>query len=117
MLDDILTKVEREGDATIARTMLYVDDILVWGENSNKVQDKIDQWSVITKECGMKISKENGESLLMHREDAKVEQRKLNGKELEEKKEFKYLQTIVKDGKCHREIRKRILHAGEFYLM
>lgn len=117
VMDDILMKVDREGDSTTSRTMLYADDVLVWGEDSTEVQEKIDRWSVITKEYGMKISKEKSESLLMYRgKRPRWNRINLEGKELEEKEEFKYLGSIVtKNGKCDREINKRIIQAEGFY--
>ena len=117
VMDEIMKKVDSEGDATTSRTMIYADDILIWGEDNIEVQEKIDRWSMITEDYGMKISKEKSESLLMYRgRRPKWNKIKLGGIELQEKEEFKYLGSIVtKDGKCDIEVRKRITQAEGFY--
>jgi hypothetical protein len=116
-MDDMLSKVRGEGDKGPAKTMIYADDILIWGENSQDVQREIDEWSKVTEEYGMRISTEKSESVVLQRNGkVKLDKIRLKGEELKTQEEFRYLGSIVtKEARIGREIQKRVQQAEGFY--
>jgi Reverse transcriptase (RNA-dependent DNA polymerase) len=116
VMDEILRRVEPNEDGD-TRTLIYADDVAVWGDSSAEVQSKIDRWSEITEEFGLKISVEKSESLIMEKKlDKKRGKIRLKDKELEEKVDFKYLGSLLsKDAKVTREVEARVCKADGFY--
>ena len=119
VMDELIKVVEPIGQRADTRTFVYADDVMVWGENEREVQEKIDKWSQITEEFGLRISKEKSESLIMERKPIPSHQRikiMLRGEDLEVKEQFKYLGSLLSsDAKIDDEIRKRVNSAMSFY--
>jgi hypothetical protein len=117
VMDDMMLKVKEHSDTGSAKTMIYADDILIWGENSYDVQRQIDEWSKVTEEFGMKISKEKSETVVLQRNDKfKMDKIRLKGEDLKTQDEFRYLGSIVtNEARIGSEIQKRVQQAEGFY--
>lgn len=94
VMNAILRRVEpTENVDTI--TLVYGDDVAVWGVSSAKVESKIDQWNEIRNEI-LKISVGKIESPIM-------------GKKLDEKREkIRLTDILTKDAKVNREVEAMI---------
>lgn len=118
-MDELIKLVEPNGLTEDPRTFVYADDVMVWGVNEDEVQEKINKWSRITEDFGLRISKEKSESLIMERKPRPRQQRKkiiLRGEGLEVKDQFKYLGSLLtSDAKIDEEVRKRVSQATSFY--
>jgi type IV secretory pathway VirB4 component len=44
---------EKTGDL---KALVYADDVLIWGNNIEELEDKVNEWSNISKEFGLKIN-------------------------------------------------------------
>jgi hypothetical protein len=117
VMDDMLLKVKGQSDKGPTKTMIYADDIVIWGENSKDVQREVDEWNKVTEEYGMKISTEKSESVVLQRNGKiKVDKIRLKGEELKTLDEFRYLGSIVtNEARIGREIQKRVQQAEGFY--
>jgi hypothetical protein len=116
VMDELLRKVEPHEEED-ARTLIYADDVVVWGDTREEVQNKIDKWSEETEKMGLRVSAEKSESMTVER---KVRHGnigiKLRNGCLKEVKEFKYLGSVLTNqAKLDADVRERVKKAEMFY--
>jgi len=120
VMDELLTKVEPNNRGKDTRTLVYADDVLIWGEDTKEVQDKVDRWNKASQEIGLKISQEKSESLVVKRKKKRQansqDKIQLEGIQLKNKADFKYLGSIITtDAKLDKEVTSRLQQADKFY--
>ena len=117
VMDGVQKEVKkREGGST--RSMLFADDLVIWGEEEEDVSETIKAWSEEIGKCGMEFNEEKSKVVVQERkkDGVRVKGVNMNGTKLEEVKEYKYLGTIFsEDGKVEKEIGARVKQASGFY--
>ncbi|KAI5755372.1 hypothetical protein M8J77_016259 [Diaphorina citri] len=58
VMNEIQERVEQQLGERKMKLMLFADDICIWGENKEEVQEQINQWTEIAKEYGLHFSAE-----------------------------------------------------------
>ena len=116
VMDEMLREVEREENDQ-STTLVFADDIMVWGEDAQDVQEKIDRWDEVTRKYGLRMSREKSEAMVMSRDKkARNVNIRLGGEALDVKEEFRYLGSIVtNEARMGAEITRRIHLASGFY--
>jgi len=110
-MDKIVKQANLQGNVEIGEVIMkilaYADDLTLLADNADDLQRGIECLNVACEEYGMKISV--GKTKVMHVGKARKEVVcSLNGEQLEQVSEFKYLGTIFsEDGKLVREFQER----------
>jgi hypothetical protein len=71
---------EKTGDL---KALIYADDVMIWGNNIKDLEDKVNEWSNISKEFGLKINLDKTLMLKISRNQTK-ETMKLDGNDIKE---------------------------------
>jgi Reverse transcriptase (RNA-dependent DNA polymerase) len=117
VMDELLRAVEENEDAD-SRTLVYADDVIIWGESREEIQEKVNKWKVETEKMGLKISQEKSEVMTMERKKTPRNRVgiRLQEKELKETDMFKYLGSVItKKATIEEEVKQRIRKAEIFY--
>ena len=104
IMDRLTNEVRREPPWT----MLFADDIVIYEETREKVEQRLESWKYALKRRGMKVSRSMTEYLCINggNEDETV---KMEDTKVPRVKEFKYLgSTVQESGGCEREVKKRV---------
>ena len=48
VMDEILRRVEPNTDGRDTRTLVFADDVMIWGESTIEVQENVDRWNEVT---------------------------------------------------------------------
>ena len=89
-------------------TMLFADDIVIYKETREEVEQSLDCWRYALERIGMKVSRSKTEYLCVNGGN-KDETIKLEDTKVPRIKEFKYLgSTVQESSSCEREIKKRV---------
>jgi hypothetical protein len=59
---------EKTGDL---KALVYADDVMIWGNNIKDLADKVNEWSNISKEFGLKINLDKTVMLKISRNQTK----------------------------------------------
>ena len=88
--------------------MLFADDVALNGETSKNVEERLEQWRYAMEVRGMKVSRQKTEYMCMGEEEP-GRTVKMQGVELTQVTEFKYLgSTVQSNGGSNVEVKKRI---------
>lgn len=110
-MDKIIKHANLEGNVRIGEVIMkilaYADDLVVMADDAKELQSNVDCLNAACEEFGMKISV--GKTKVMHiGKSRKKIDCKLNGEELEQVSEFKYLGAkFSEDGKLVKEFEER----------
>ena len=89
-------------------TMLFVDDIVIYKETREEVEQRLESWRYALERREMKVSRSKTEYLCISGGNNN-ETVKINDKKVPKVKEFKYLgSTVQESGGCKREVKKRV---------
>ena len=69
---DVLTRGVRRG---VPWSMMYADDVVLWGETSGEVERRLEEWRVALESGGMRISRTKTEYMRCTHHDQDREQR------------------------------------------
>jgi hypothetical protein len=117
VMDELLRAVEKNENMD-SRTLIYADDILIWGESREEIQEKVNRWDEETEKMGLKISWEKSEVMTMERKKSNrdIVGIKLKGKEMKETDKFKYLGSVInKKATINEEVKQRMKKAESFF--
>jgi hypothetical protein len=67
------------------KALVYADDVKIWGNNIKDLEDKVNEWSNISREFGLKINLDKTVMLKISRNQTK-ETMKLDGNDIKEVK-------------------------------
>ncbi|KAL1446149.1 hypothetical protein WDU94_012366 [Cyamophila willieti] len=117
---NVINEIQNKACQKIGRNnsnlMLFADDIVLWGRNSEEVQVQINAWAETARSYGLIFSQEKSEVLILHRNTSPTGSVKLDGKELKKVPQFKYLGSIMSEkGTITEEINNRINTSSKFY--
>ena len=104
IMDRLTDKVRREPPWTI----LFADDIVIFEETREKMEQRLESWKYALERRGMKVSRSKTEYLRINggNDDETV---KMEDTKVPRVKEFKYLgSTVQESGGCEREVKKRV---------
>ena len=87
--------------------MLFADDIVLSRQNHNQLKEDLETWRNALERRGLKLIRGKTEYLKVG-DLVDGEELKLQGKIVKNVKNFKYLGSIVSDGRCEEEVKKRI---------
>lgn len=115
VMNEIQERVEQQLGERKMKLMLFADDICIWGENKEEVQEQINQWTEIAKEYGLHFSAEKSEVVvLMQKQDNGCVT--MYGEPLKKVEQFKYLGSMISnDGTSGKELNRRIQLGSGFY--
>ena len=56
VMREIRNTVLRENDSTDVKTLMYADDIMIWGDNEKELESSLQKWGTILNQYGLKIN-------------------------------------------------------------
>lgn len=113
---EVMIRKIREGNGGNIKTMIFADDIMIWGHNHYEVQNQLNRWNALMKERGLKISAEKSEVIVVGRDSDLENEITLDNVKLKKVDGFKYLGSwITNDGKLDQEISARLESGARFY--
>ena len=104
----IMDKLTDEVRRKPAWTMLFADDIVIFEETREELEQRIECWRFAFERIGMKVSRSKAEYLCINggNDDKTV---KMEDAKVPRVKEFKYLRSTVQESvNCEREVKKRV---------
>ena len=104
VMDQLTKGIRREAPWT----MMFADDIVLTSECKAQLESDLECWRHALESRGLRISRTKTEYLCGNKKDVQSPI-KLNGTDVPETDDFKYLgSTIQSNGECGREIKKRV---------
>ena len=91
-------------------TMMFADDIVIFSESKEQVEEKLESWRYALERRGMKVNRRKTEYMCVNeRQDNSSGTVKMQGEEVAKVEDFKYLgSTVQSNGECGREVKKRV---------
>ena len=117
VMDEIQRRVREKLGSIMMKTMLFADDIVIWGDNEKEVQEQVSAWNQGIEDFGMKVNVAKSKTIIMKRGNRDGRGLvKIHDEPMEVVESFKYLGSIItQEGKIDKEIDERIRQAGVFY--
>ncbi|KAK3575535.1 hypothetical protein QTP86_029288 [Hemibagrus guttatus] len=104
VMDQLSEEVRRE----FPWTMMFADDIVICSESREQVEENLERWRFALERRGMKVSGSKTEYMCVNEREGSGTVR-LQGEEVKEVQEFKYLgSTVQSNGECGKEVKKRV---------
>ncbi|KAK3573207.1 hypothetical protein QTP86_015118, partial [Hemibagrus guttatus] len=89
-------------------TMMFADDIVIYSESREQVEENLERWRFALERRGMKVSRSKTEYMCVNEREGSGTVR-LQGEEVKKVQEFKYLgSTVQSNGECAKEVKKRV---------
>lgn len=98
------------------KAMVFADDVMVWGNEENEVQERLRVWEEVVEQFGLKFNAKKCEVMVTTRKKMRVPTDIVMGGEVLKKVEsFKYLGSIIEEnGRNDKEINERGRQAHGF---
>ncbi|KAK3542798.1 hypothetical protein QTP70_002998 [Hemibagrus guttatus] len=104
VMDQLSEEVRQESPWT----MMFADDIVIWSESREQVEENLERWRFALERRGMKVSRSKTEYMCVNEREGSGTVR-LQGEEVKKVQEFKYLgSTVQSNGECGKEVKKRV---------
>ncbi|KAK3549087.1 hypothetical protein QTP70_031342 [Hemibagrus guttatus] len=104
VMDQLSEEVRQESPWT----MMFADDIVIWSESREQVEENLERWRFALERRGMKVSRSKTENMCVNEREGSGTVR-LQGEEVKKVQEFKYLgSTVQSNGECGKEVKKRV---------
>ncbi|KAK3547537.1 hypothetical protein QTP86_021515 [Hemibagrus guttatus] len=104
VMDQLSEEVRQESPWT----MMFADDIVICSESREQVEENLERWRFVLERRGMKVSRSNTEYMCVNEREGSGTVR-LQGEEVKNVQEFKYLgSTVQSNGDCGKEVKKRV---------
>ncbi|KAK3532136.1 hypothetical protein QTP86_008585 [Hemibagrus guttatus] len=104
VMDQLSEEVRQESPWT----MMFADDIVIWSESREQVEESLERWRFALERRGMKVSRSKTEYMCVNEREGSGTVR-LQGEEVKKVQEFKYLgSTVQSNGECGKEVKKRV---------
>ncbi|KAK3545339.1 hypothetical protein QTP70_004061 [Hemibagrus guttatus] len=102
VMDQLSEKVRQESPWT----MMFADDIVICSESREQVEENLERWRFALERRGMKVSCSKTEYMCVNEREGSGTVR-LQGEEVKNVQEFKYLgSTVQSNGECGKEVKK-----------
>ncbi|KAK3556562.1 hypothetical protein QTP70_009536 [Hemibagrus guttatus] len=87
---------------------VFADDIVICSESREQVEESLERWRFALERRGMKVSRSKTEYMCVNEREGSGTVR-LQGEEVKEVQEFKYLgSTVQSNEECGKEVKKRV---------
>ena len=63
----VMDEITKDIQGEVPWCMLFADDIVIWGEDEEEVQQQVDVWNQEIEKFGMKVSTEKSKTMVMSR--------------------------------------------------
>ncbi|KAK3544091.1 hypothetical protein QTP86_001479 [Hemibagrus guttatus] len=104
VMDQLSEEVRQESPWT----MMFADDIVIYSESREQVEENLERWRFALERRGMKVSRSKTEYMCVNEREGSGTVR-LQGEEVKKVQEFKYLgSTVQSNGECGKEVKKRV---------
>ncbi|KAK3564090.1 hypothetical protein QTP86_007546 [Hemibagrus guttatus] len=104
VMDQLSEEVRQESPWT----MMFADDIVIYSESREKVEENLERWRFALERRGLKVSRSKTEYMCVNEREGSGTVR-LQGEEVKKVQEFKYLGSKVQsNGECGKEVKKRV---------
>ncbi|KAK3550692.1 hypothetical protein QTP70_002392 [Hemibagrus guttatus] len=104
VMDQLSEEVRQESPWT----MMFADDIVIYSESREQVEENLERWWFALERRGMKVSCSKTEYMCVNEREGS-ETVRLQGEEVKKVQEFKYLgSTVQSNGECGKEVKKRV---------
>ncbi|KAK3568845.1 hypothetical protein QTP86_017946 [Hemibagrus guttatus] len=104
VMDQLSEEVRQESPWT----MMFADDIVIYSESREQVEENLERWRFALERRGMKVSRSKTEYMCVNEREGSGTVR-LQGEEVKKVQEFKYLgSTVQSNGECRKEVKKRV---------
>ncbi|KAK3565343.1 hypothetical protein QTP86_006571 [Hemibagrus guttatus] len=104
VMDQLSEEVRQESPWT----MMFADDIVIYSESREQVEENLERWRFVLERRGMKVSRSKTEYMCVNERERSGTVR-LQGEEVKKVQEFKYLgSTVQSNGECEKEVKKRV---------
>ncbi|KAK3552498.1 hypothetical protein QTP86_012369 [Hemibagrus guttatus] len=104
VMDQLSEEVRQESPWT----MMFADDIVIFSESREQVEENLERWRFALERRGMKVSRSKTEYMCVNEREGSGTVR-LQGEEVKKVQEFKYLgSTVQTNGECGKEVKKRV---------
>ncbi|KAK3552267.1 hypothetical protein QTP86_006076 [Hemibagrus guttatus] len=104
VMDQLSEEVRQESPWT----MMFADDIVICSESREHVEENLERWRFALERRGMKVSRSKTEYMCVNEREGSGTVR-LQGEEVKNVQEFKYLgSTVQSNGECGKEVKKRV---------
>uniref|UniRef100_A0A8D8SYK8 Reverse transcriptase domain-containing protein n=3 Tax=Cacopsylla melanoneura TaxID=428564 RepID=A0A8D8SYK8_9HEMI len=115
VMSEIQKRVTSRVGIDKTKIMLFANDIFVYGNDQNELQEQIDEWANIANEYGLKFSPEKSEILVLKESNPTNSEGNIvmNGKTLKKEDQFKYLGSVITE--LTRNIITRALTSLDLY--
>lgn len=116
VMDEIMMQVEEKIGEDKMKTMVFADDLMVWGNKEEEIQEQLEAWEGMVGEYGLKFNTSKCEILITTRKrDRPVGGITLGGGQLKQVESLKYLGSVVEEnGRNDKEITERGRQAEAF---
>ncbi|MCI4385498.1 hypothetical protein PGIGA_G00051260 [Pangasianodon gigas] len=99
VMDQSSEEVRQESPCTV----MFADDIVIYSESREQVEENLERWRFVLERRGMKVSRSKTEYMCVNEREGSGTVR-LQGEEVKEVQEFKYLgSTVQSNGECGKE--------------
>ncbi|KAL1447116.1 hypothetical protein WDU94_005460 [Cyamophila willieti] len=116
VMNEIQERVEHQLGKDKMKLMLFADDLFLWGDKKNEIQEQIDKWTEIAKEYGLNFSTEKSEVVILMEKTENSDSVLMDGESLKKVDNFKYLGSLIsKDGAMDKELNRRIQLGSALY--
>ena len=89
-------------------TMMFADDIMIYSESKERVEEKLESWRYAFERRGMKVNRRKTEYMCVNEKQVNSTV-KMQGEEVAKVEDFKYLgSTVQSNGECGREVKTRV---------
>ncbi|KAK3527096.1 hypothetical protein QTP86_010830 [Hemibagrus guttatus] len=104
VMDQLSEEVRQESPWT----MMFADDIVIYSESREQVEENLERWRFALERRGMKVSRSKTEYMCVNEREGSGTVR-LQGEEVKKVQEFKYLgSTVQSNGERGKEVKKQV---------
>ncbi|KAK3516006.1 hypothetical protein QTP70_000892, partial [Hemibagrus guttatus] len=104
VMDQLSEEVRQESPWT----MIFADDIVIFSEIREQVEENLERWRFVLERRGMTVSSSRTDYMCVNEREGSGTVR-LQGEEVKKVQEFKYLgSTVQSNGECGKEVKKRV---------
>ncbi|KAK3559672.1 hypothetical protein QTP86_013919, partial [Hemibagrus guttatus] len=104
VMDQLSEEVSQESPWT----MMFADDIVICSESREQVEENLERWRFALERRGMKVSRSKTEYMCVNEREGS-ERVRLQGEEVQNVQEFKYLgSTVQSNGECGKKCKRHL---------
>jgi hypothetical protein len=67
IIDKIFNKAKEENRRPDMKILISAEDVLIWGKDKKEIEEKLNQWNLIIKECGLRMNMDKTATMIISR--------------------------------------------------